>query len=295
MIGYVISKSELESLIEAEASGWLQKAKNRTEIFRAKGFYEESSPIWSEVKVVYMQLQGEGKCAFCERKLEAVDFGRVEQDVEHFRPKKRIRAWDMPKSLADEGVKQANPIDDGGGYFLLSYNIFNYAASCKPCNSTLKSNFFPIAGTYDLKGEDPRKLKKEKPFLVYPIGDFDEAPESVIKFHGASPQPVANSGHKRNRALVTIEFFKLDDSTQRKNLYRERAMIIVGLYPQLQKVATGGNSTEAVQARQLVDGFTSSKSAHTNCARSFKRLFETDPAEAQAIFDLAVELIHSIS
>jgi hypothetical protein len=295
MIGYVISKSELEPLIEAEASGWLQKAKDRTETFRTQGFYEESSSIWSEVKAVYMRLQGEGKCAYCERKLESVELGKVEQDVEHFRPKSNVRVWKMSKSLVDAGVVQTKPADDGGGYYLLPYNIFNYAAACKPCNSVLKKDYFPIAGNYDPKGEDPRKLKKEKPFLLYPIGDFDDQPETVIKFHGVSPQPAAASGHKRHRALVTIEFFKLDDSSKRKNLYRERAMVIVVLHPQLKKAATGGNSAEAVQARQIVEGFTSSKSAHANCARSFKRLFETDPAEAQAVFDRAVELIRSIS
>jgi predicted ATPase len=63
----------------------------------------------------------------------------------------------------------------------------------------------------------------------------------------------------------------------------------------IEKGHDGGSSAEAVQSRQIVDGFTASKSAHANCARSFKRLFETNPAEAQAVFDCAVEFIRSIS
>ena len=71
MIAYPITEAELETAIEAEAKGWLAKAKKRTAGFRKKKKYQESSSIWSKVKVVYMRLQGEGKCAYCERKLAA--------------------------------------------------------------------------------------------------------------------------------------------------------------------------------------------------------------------------------
>ncbi|MCI0493609.1 hypothetical protein L0Z72_01270 [candidate division KSB1 bacterium] len=292
MICYSITKPELEALIENEKPGWLEKAKERTEKFRQQGNYEESSSIWSDVKPVYMSLQGESKCAYCERKLESSDYGKIEQDVEHFRPKKMVREWKIPKRLKNLGITATERPDKDNGYYLLPYHPLNYAATCKPCNSVLKKNYFPIAGDYDLNGEDPVDLLKEKPFLIYPIGNFDEAPEKLIGFHGVSPQAIANQGHERARALVTIEFFKLDDLAKRKNLIRERAVIIIALYPQLKKIA---DDVAEEDSQKIIDGFIATKAPHTNCARSFKRLFESDPNEARAVFDLAVQLIVSTS
>ena len=226
MIGYKISKDDLEDLIEAHKPGWLDRAKTRTAKFRALGKYEESSPIWSEIKAVYMTLQGESKCAFCERKLESVEAGLIEQDVEHFRPKKSVKAWTAPPEILVEGITPTDP-PVAGGYYLLPYHPFNYAASCKPCNSTLKSNYFPVAGAYNLAGDDPAALQGETPYLIYPVGDFDTDPEDLIAFYGASPQAKAPGGIDQHRALVTIAFFKLDDPIGRKNLLRERAMVIV--------------------------------------------------------------------
>ncbi|HEY1663179.1 MAG TPA: hypothetical protein VGI03_12235 [Verrucomicrobiae bacterium] len=295
MIAYRITKTQLEALIESETPGWLQKAAVRTAVFRQKGYYEEKSTIWGEVKGVYMRLQGNCKCAYCERKLESIDLGKVEQDVEHFRPKGGIRAWKLPKSLTNRGVMATAVPAEGRGYFLLPYHPFNYSAACKPCNSALKKDFFPIAGKYDLDGDDPTKLTKEKPFLICPVGDFDVPAENLIQFHGVSPQPVATNGHDRERALVTIEFFKLDDTAKRKNLLRERAAIILAIYPQLEKLANGATGFEKTDAQQIVNGFSSTTSAHTNCVRSFKALFERDRDEAKEVFDQAVKLITSIS
>ncbi len=275
MIAYRIKQAELEALIEAESPRWLKKASTRTAGFRERNCYDESSTIWSYVKAVYMRLQGDCKCAYCERKLESTPLGKIEQDVEHFRPKSRIRAWTLPKSLKDQDIMVTAVPDEKRGYFLLPYHPLNYLAACKPCNSLLKKDYFPIAGEYDLAGDDPAQLHiKEKPLLIYPIGDFDDAPEDLIRFYGVSPQAVAPNGFNRERALVTIEFFKLDDPTERKHLFRERAFIIVALYPQLEKLVDGTMDREKDDAQQLVDGFTSPKSAHTNCARSFRDLFQ---------------------
>lgn len=294
MIGYSISRKDLEALIEAEKPGWLKKAAIRTAEFRKNGTYQEKSNIWSEIKPVYMKLQGNCKCSYCERQLESIDYGKGEQDVEHFRPKSSVREWKMPKNLSDQGIT-ATAVPKTGGYYLLPYNLFNYSASCKPCNSVLKSDCFPIAGNYDLSGDEPEKLQKEQPYLIYPIGDFDSKPEDLIKFHGVSPQAAAKAGYDRARALVTIEFFKLDDEASRKNLFRERATIICTLFPQMVTL-TGSSSAAAKKvAQNIIDGFTSPKSPHTNCARCFKQLFETDRNEAEIIFELAAKFIESVS
>lgn len=295
MIRYQIARKDLEALIRAEKSDWLVRAKERTEQFRTKGRYEERSSIWSEVKAVYMRLQGNSKCAYCERKLEAIDVGKVEQDVEHFRPKSSVKAWKISQAMKDLGISITEAPDKGLGYFLLPYHLFNYSAACKPCNSALKKDYFPIAGKYDLKGEDPKKLKKEKPYLIYPIGDFDNDPEDLFRFHGTSPQPVVGSGYKRLRALVTIEFFKLDDPNERKNLIRERVMVILLMHPYLEKLKVPVTPAEKALAKRIVDRATRPDAAHTNCARSFRSLFEKDPGEAKSIVEKAAQLLDSIS
>jgi hypothetical protein len=292
MIGYKISRKALEKLIEAEVPGWTARAKQRTTGFAATGKYAETSSIWSEVKVVYMRLQGESKCVYCERKLESEENGKIEQDVEHFRPKGSVRRWKTPANLRNEGVQVTDPGTSAPGYHLLPYHLFNYSAACKPCNSTLKSDCFPIAGTYKFDGINPKTLSAERPLLIYPIGDFDDDPESLIKFHGVSPQAIASVGHDRHRALATIAFFELEDPIKRKNLFRERASVIIGLWPWLE--ALSRDPHDAVAA-DLVASFQSEKAPHTNCARSFATLHQQDRVEAQSLFQAAVEFIKTSS
>lgn len=291
MIRYPITKAELEKQIGQD---WLDRAAERTKGFKQQGFYQEKSSIWSEVKPVYMKLQGNGKCAYCERQMEEATTGKVEQDVEHFRPKGNIKAWKSSKKLTDAGITFTPVPASGLGYYLLPYHPFNYAAACKPCNSTLKKDQFPVAGEYNLKGSDPARLKAEKPYLIYPIGDIDADPEKLIEFNGTSPVPVAKSGHSRNRALVTIEFFKLDDPDKRKNLYRDRAILIMALFPLLQKTKTG-TSAQKSAAKTTVKGFLKPALKHLNCAKSFDRLFAADPKEAEAVYEKAVKLMTTIS
>lgn len=295
MIGYPVTLARLGALVDAEKPGWRERAKALTDQFRGDGAYTETKkPIWSEVKPVYMRLQGDSKCAYCERKLEAVEKGKGEQDVDHFRPKKRVRRWRGSHALKKAGVAITAPAPDSPGYHLLPYHLFNYAAACKPCNSVLKKDWFPIAGSYTLHGEHPTDLTGELPYLIYPLGDIDADPESLIRFVGVSPRAVAAGGHDRNRALVTIEFFALDDET-RKNLFRERAALIVTLFMLLEKFHGGGPAAERKEAGDLITGFTSPVSAHTNCARSFTRLYESSRADAVEIYQNAVEFICSRS
>lgn len=294
MIGYPVTLADLQREIESESPGWLDDARRRTDEFRQIGRFEEDASIWSKAKPVYMRLQGDCKCVYCERKLEPEEYGKGEQDVEHFRPKRSVKRWRVPRSLSGSDIVFAAVSPGGGGYHLLAYHPFNYAAACIPCNRALKRDYFPIAAAYDLANEDPVALAVERPFLIYPIGDFDACPEELIEFRGLSPRPARAAGHDRDRALVTIEFFKLDD-LKRKNLFRERAVIILALYPQLEKLSGPASTAEKKKAEELVNGFTSPKTAHTNCATSFVKLFLSDPAEAREFFDRAWELVVSMS
>lgn len=293
MIRYLITLDELKDLIGKD---WLRKAKMRTTKFRNKGYFDEKSSIWSEIKPIYMKLQGESKCAFCERKLESVEYGKGEQDVEHFRPKKDVKPWKVPDELAPLAIPFAAIADAGKGYHLLSYHPFNYSASCKPCNSVLKGNYFPIAGAYNLTSEDPVALLNEESYIIYPIGDFDDDPEDLIAFYGILPYSKVNNGFKHQKALVTINFFGLNDVNNRKNLFRERGSIILTLHPLLKTVNSNVQSVlDKTTAQELIDLAVSSKAPHSNCARSYVKLFNENPAVAEELFYKVKEFIISIS
>jgi hypothetical protein len=280
-------------LVEDASAGWLARAAARTEQFRAAGRFDESSSIWSQVKRVYMEVQG-FKCGFCERRLEKSRYGNVEHDIEHFRPKRMVEQWPDVKVRLDRGV--AFDFELGGdaepGYFLLPYNIENYLISCKTCNSALKSNAFPIGGPRATGGDQPRAMRDERPFLVYPIGTVDEHDaEDVIRFEGILPVPVASRGHRRRRAEVTIAFFALDS---REILLEERAETILALHVAMSSLDDATESTRAA-ATLLVERLISPRSPHANCARSFHDLTLDDPARATAYATAALDYLESIA
>lgn len=265
MIRYSISLAELNTRIQAENASWLTRAHERTERFRGLGKYEEESSIWSDIKPVYLELQQQ-KCGYCERKLEAQDRGLGEHDIEHFRPKGKVTSW---RPTTDGIDRPTNTTGLSGGYYLLAYNPYNYATACGPCNSVLKSDRFPIWGAYELTGEDPVLLARERPLLIFPLGEFDLDPEEAMEFNGVSPTARTTEPVGRQRALATIEFFELDDVEHRKNLVVERARTIITLYPFLENIRNG--ITEA-QSRRVVEAWTAASAPHTNCARSYRRL-----------------------
>ena len=138
------TREELRAWVGQDVPGWRARAKRRTEKFRCEKKYEENSSIWGEVKPVFMELQGGGKCCFCERKFEEGELGRYELDIEHFRPKGNVK--ECPPSRVGEGIRLTAPAEENNGYYLPAYRLLNYAVACKLCNSGLKKDYFPIAG-----------------------------------------------------------------------------------------------------------------------------------------------------
>lgn len=292
MIQYPISLRDLENRINVENPTWIGRAATRTLKFRNAGFYDESSSIWSEIKPVYMEVQNY-KCAFCEKRLSGSEIGTIEHDVEHFRPKKKITNWKPPQSLDD--VRITKVFRNQSGHFLLAYNLYNYLTSCKPCNSILKGNKFPIESQYDL-GETniSRLFQAERPFLLYPLGDFDKDPEELFFFVGIHPVVITNNNlQDQHRARVTIEFFKLNDSNLRKHLFIQRAETILALYRIMEDVIRN-ESVDEQDALEFANR-TSIHAPHANCARSFMRLYQNDRIEAKKIFRDAQKYFNSVS
>ena len=293
MIRYPISEIELRQRIEQEASGWLERASLRTDGFRKAKRYDESSHIWSEIKPVYMAVQ-HNKCAYCERWLAGRPYGLIEHDVEHFRPKGRVTKYPPETDRYNRHLlKYDFPLGEvfAEGYYLLAYHPLNYVTACKICNSILKADFFPIAGKRKSGQSDLNQLRSEKPWLIYPLSDIDDNPEDILEFLGINPRPVHARGQKMRRAQVMIDFFQLD---KREDLRQQRAEAISALFCALRDIEIEPDTQlrdrfeDAVQ-RMLSPGF-----QHTNCLRSFYRLYRSDASAARRVFDEVADFLDSI-
>jgi hypothetical protein len=206
MINYDVSPAELIARIRKIKPKWMDKARARKDNDARAGKYTDGSEFWGEIKDVYIALQHE-KCAYCEMKLAGKKYGSKVHEVEHFRPKSRVRAWPGKiKRLADYTPPCPTGAESNVGYYLLAYNPFNYAIACTRCNSSLKSDYFPVKETRMLAEEDAGKLSAEAPLLIYPISTFDAKPEDLITFVGVTAIPVHSSGYDHERARVTSIF-----------------------------------------------------------------------------------------
>lgn len=290
MIRYPILERQLRERVELYRPGWLEKAARRTDSLRAAGSYNESSGIWGEIKSAYMDLQG-FKCGFCERRLEKSRYGSIEHDVEHFRPKSKVKGWPTETERAERRIDFDFALGDGAdpGYFLLAYELENYVISCKTCNTILKANYFPVAGNRSPASDRSRDLGGELGYLIYPIGARDEDPEQLITFRGIVPIPVGSRGHRRRRAEVTIRFFELDT---REILLEERAEKILELHIAMATVGHPDPLTRDA-ASSAVDRLVDRRSPHANCARSFHDLWLTDNLLAREFAEAALGYLES--
>lgn len=298
MVRYPVSRDALDHLIEDLKPGWLAGARTRTAAIVERGHYDKAADgdAWRDIKTVYMTLQA-NKCAYCERKLAGPPYGNREHDVEHFRPKSRVRVWPnatLHRHLADPETGQMKeygaPLgagNDAAGYALLAFHPLNYCTACARCNQALKSDFFPVGGTRNFTQRDPARMKREKAYLIYPLADIDEDPRSLITFAGVLPVPVAARGHARRRAEITIDFFALAS----EDLAEERAGIISALYFPLLARARGERDPEYTDAVAVLDLATSPRAPHASCSWAFQQTFESQPDLARQYFEASRELL----
>jgi hypothetical protein len=298
MIRYPITDEQLRDRIEAAVPGWLERAAERTAHFIEQKCYDEASSIWSEVKPVYMKIQFD-KCIYCERQLASADHGgAIEHDLEHFRPKNAVGVWPTADMQRVRNIAFDFPLGNPypTGYYWLAYHVLNYSAACKKCNTPLKLNYFPIAGRRGPREADPSGLRGEKPYLIHPLGDWDDDPEELIGFLGIVPVPRKKRGFGRTRAEVTIKFFELSpEDDGREDLGRERARQLIALDNALCILEL--DPPEARKQRALADiaRLQRSSSPHANCVRSAVALYKKQPRVAQDLFDAARKYLDSQS
>ena len=292
MIRYRISLAKLREAIEQADANWFRDATKVLAGLPATPASSDFVPLWGKIKTIYIDLQC-SKCCFCEKPLE----GKIEQDVEHFRPKTEVKSWNIPSHLLAVGIAVQQPANGSSepGYAQLAYEPFNYAMSCKVCNSVLKKNLFPIEGQRDYSGADPTRMGGEKPLFIYPIGETDVDPEKLIEFDGLSPLPKRSSGFGRRRALVTIDVFRLDDSVGRRSLFKQRAYLVRMLFLELVGEGSATSAKKRNEHRAAIDALTSPEAPFTNCLRSFERLYHSDPTRAASIAAECLKFIQTKS
>ena len=282
--GNIIDQSYIETLINTHNRTWLQRASERTVTYKEAGKVIHHSHIWSQIKEVFMKIQG-NKCAFCETELEGKDSGKGLHDVEHFRPKNRIRKWKsspefdtLSIDITDQSVSK--------GYHLLTYNLMNYSIACKPCNQAIKSDQFPIKGNYNTDMENPiTESHAEIPLLIFPLGNIDADCESLISFKGSVPVVKKSNGIEFERAITTIDFFRLGRADLRGKLFKERCLKIITVDAFLDEDDAPNDYDDIL--KDIIADY----SDHANCARSYLHLFKTDKVKALEVLKEAKKFI----
>lgn len=278
MIRYQVSDQDLRTLIKAKKASWLGDALHRTTLYAQSKDYTGGKEFWGAIKQVYIDLQHE-KCAYCETKLQGKVLASKVHEVEHFRPKSSIKAWpdrkrkywkNFPTSIPTSGAHAK-------GYYLLAYHPANYAIACTRCNSTLKSNYFPIRGTRDVALADPANAKHEDALLVFPLLEFDANPSDIINFDGVLAVPRHAAGPLYERAVTTIWFFQLNH----EDLTTRRAEMLGHLWNALEVARTSTDLDDQRFAQETVDQACSERAQFSSCMAAFRRLYAVDRALAR--------------
>jgi hypothetical protein len=292
MIRYPTTEEELQAKTDQFVPTWTARARERTALFKTAKKFEDASPIWGEIKQIFMDLQA-GKCGYCERKVGDASNDRILHDVEHFRPKSSVKRWPA-KSMGESKHEYDFPTgsESSEGYFLLPYHLLNYLVACKKCNSVYKSDYFPIMGTRRFcRAAHPKELKEEQALLLYPIADIDDDPEDVITFQGIIAVPKNKKGIKHRRARVTIDFFELD--VGREELLLERALMLKALFLAMEDLETAIKPWRRKAAEQTVALAVSESSAHTNCARAFVEVYKSNADLAAQYYEAVYDYLET--
>ena len=134
---------------------------------------ELQEAVYQEAKPFLLKLT-RGKCAYCESRIEINQPG----DVEHYRPKGRIR--DEYGKVLKVKVQDSEIVHPG--YWWLAYDWLNLLPSCIDCNRRRrhgfdgalvgKADFFPVRGQRAVLPNDD--LVQEQPLLLDPsMSGFD--------------------------------------------------------------------------------------------------------------------------
>ncbi len=159
---------------------------NRSEFEDGTRTFDFDQSIYGHASVRDALRQAQhDKCCFCEGKFRAFAAG----DVEHYRPKGRVRQ--------DRSSAALKP-----GYFWLAYTWENLYWCCQTCNRTHKRDFFPLKSPAKRARSHTDCLADELPHILDPGGPED--PVEHIDFHYEVAVPLTERGR------TTIELLGLN-------------------------------------------------------------------------------------
>jgi hypothetical protein len=164
---------------ESQWSAWKKKcAQARTDMIRNGPPYEIDEDLYKATRDLLFAAYSY-KCAYCESYIRHDQRG----DVEHFRPKTRVRDENNQLVYVGKGKsRKQHP-----GYYWLAYDYRNLLPSCDFCNKYKKKGGgkgerFPVAG---FRASRPGDEKKEKPLLLNPVREDPSRHLDVDRFTGA--------------------------------------------------------------------------------------------------------------
>lgn len=158
---------------------WRERAKKATEEMIARVLNGEKPTIdeklYKEPMDDLLKLT-KNKCAYCESYITSTHRG----DVEHYRPKGRIKEEDGRVVRIASG-------DDHPGYWWLAYEWTNLLPSCIDCNRRRwhdeslggKGELFPVLA---IRAATPDQVQDEEPLLLNPFDPSGIDPSTHFEF-----------------------------------------------------------------------------------------------------------------
>lgn len=167
------------------------------------------------------------KCCFCEGKFDSFAAG----DVEHYRPKGRVRQ--------DRSSAALKP-----GYFWLAYTWENLYWCCQICNRSHKRDYFPLKNPAKRARSHTDCLADELPRILDPGGPED--PVEHIDFHYEVAVPLTERGRATIEVLGLNRDALLEDRRYRLS-WLDAYLTIVELAAQDPRSPAAAKAAEAAR------------------------------------------------
>ena len=289
MIAYPVTQDQLVAAIERISPNWLTKAHRDTLAARGTLKYDSSKNYWGDIKQAFMTLQS-NKCAYCEKPMAEGEKSNIDYDVEHHRPKSRCRPWPDAKTKQRLNIDYVLNNGRDRGYPELAFHPFNYIVACKVCNSPYKSDYFPLIGNPNQDSFDPVELNRtENPVIPMPLGEWGEDPSDFLDFEGFVAVAKSNEPRRKKRAEAFIDFFELN---RRSDLLVGRAVLVLLCYYALREVKEPDLARNKLEAQKWVDDYCASGTGYSAVAKSFVKLFGTQPQLAKEYAQIAMVYVN---
>lgn len=239
---------------------WQTKADAETAVARAEGgSHEVKSGVYADQRVrAALEELTHFKCSYCETSLDRVDW-----DIEHFRPKGRVKE------------REGHP-----GYYWLAYDWINLLPSCTYCNQNRKEK--PVFSGR-VTGDSGGKLDQ------FPIADEtgramdhndDITREERLLINPCDDDPTVHLAYLPNGEMFAINGSRLGQTSIdvfRLNLFRIKRSRRIALKAlpdilELRKSAMQlGLAPVLAQLDAIVDTLTSDEAAFAGMTRYFVR------------------------